>query len=113
MSVNLFDANFYRAANTDLGAGGLTTDTQLLSHFQNYGLNEGRLFSPFANLNFYRSSNPDLAAAGLTKQQLFNHLENYGVAEGRRFSPFADINFYLNANPDVNQGFKCTLGTAS
>ncbi|MBN3907588.1 MAG: hypothetical protein HWQ35_13820 [Nostoc sp. NMS1] len=105
MSVNLFRANFYRTANPDLGAGGLTTDTQLLSHFQNYGLNEGRSFSPFVNLNFYRSSNPDLAAAGLTNQQLFNHLENYGVAEGRRFSPFADINFYLNANPDVNQAF--------
>ncbi len=107
MSVNLFNTNFYRAANGDLGAAGLRTDAQFLSHFQTYGLNEGRLFSPFANLNFYRSSNPDLAAAGLsTNRQLFDHLQNNGVAEGRRFSEFLDINFYLNANPDVNQAFR-------
>lgn len=106
MSINLFDANFYRAANPDLAAAGLTTDTQLLSHFQSYGIDEGRLFSSLANLNFYRSSNPDLAAAGLTSnRQAFNHLQNNGVAEGRRFSQFVDINFYLNANGDVNQAF--------
>ncbi len=94
MAVDLFDANFYRAANPDLTTAGLTTDTQLLSHFQNSGIDEGRLFSPFANINFYRSSNPDLAAAGLnSNRQLYEHLQNNGVAEGRRFSPFADINF--------------------
>ena len=45
MSVNLFDASFYRAENQDLAAAGLTTDAQLFSHFQAYGLNEGRAFS--------------------------------------------------------------------
>lgn len=106
MGIDLFDANFYRAANPDLATAGLTTDTQLLSHFQNSGIDEGRLFSPFANINFYRSSNPDLAAAGLnTNRQALEHLQNNGVAEGRRFSPLVDINFYLTANPDVNQAF--------
>ncbi|MDF5730123.1 MAG: hypothetical protein PUP92_19440 [Rhizonema sp. PD38] len=42
MTINLFDVNFYRAANPDLVAAGLTTDTQLSQHFQNFGLNEGR-----------------------------------------------------------------------
>ncbi len=107
MISNLFDANFYRAANPDLNAAGLTTDAQVFSHFQNYGLKEGRTFSPFVNLNLYRSSNPDLAAAGLTtNSQLLQHLQNYGIAEGRRFSPFVDINFYLATNSDVNQVFK-------
>ena len=88
MSVNLFNANFYRAANPDLAAAGLTTDGQLLSHLQTSGLDEGRAFSPFVNLNFYRSSNPDLATVGLnTNRQLYDHLQNSGVAEGRRFSP--------------------------
>ena len=59
MSVNLFDANFYRAANSDLAG---LNDADALSHFQNNGLTEGRAFSPFANLNFYRSSNSDLAS---------------------------------------------------
>lgn len=108
MAVELFDANFYRAANSDLATAGLTTDAQLLSHFQNEGLNEGRAFSPFVDLNFYRSSssNSDLTAAGLnTNGQLYEHLRNYGVAEGRLFSPFADINFYLAANSDVAQAY--------
>ena len=108
MAVELFDANFYRAANSDLATAGLTTDAQLLSHFQNFGLNEGRAFSPFVDLNFYRSSssNSDLTAAGLnTNGQLYEHLRNYGVAEGRLFSPFADINFYLAANSDVAQAY--------
>lgn len=107
MSVDLFDANFYRAANSDLAAAGLTTDAQLRSHFQNFGIDEGRLFSSVANINFYRASNSDLAAAGLnTNRQALNHLQNFGVAEGRNFSQFVDINFYLNTNSDVNQAYR-------
>ncbi|GAA6618925.1 pre-peptidase C-terminal domain-containing protein [Scytonema sp. NUACC26] len=99
MAVNLFDANYYRSANTDLAAAGITTNEQLLSHFQNYGLNEGRAFSPLVNLNFYRASNGDLAS--MNNQQAYNHLSNYGVAEGRRFSLFVDLGFYKQANGDL------------
>ncbi len=106
MSVNLFDANFYRSVNPDLVTAGLKTHAQLLSHFQTYGLNEGREFSAFANLNFYRASNPDLVSAGLTtNSQLLQHLQNFGIVEGRQFSEFVDLNFYLAANPDVKQVF--------
>lgn len=96
MPANLFDANFYRTANADLAS---FNDVQALSHFQNYGLSEGRAFSPFINLNFYRSSNSDLAS--FNNQQAFEHLQNNGVAEGRRFSQFADLNFYRSANADL------------
>ncbi len=106
MSLKLFDVNFYRAANPDLNAVGLTTNTQLAAHFQNYGLNEGRLFSPFVNLSLYSSLNQDLVAVGLTSnQQLLEHLQNYGVNEGRRFSSLLDINFYLINNSDVFTAF--------
>ncbi|MBW4588836.1 SBBP repeat-containing protein [Aetokthonos hydrillicola Thurmond2011] len=104
MTANLFNASFYRAANSDLKN---LTDAQALAHFQNYGLNEGRTFSPFVDLNFYRASNPDLEKAGIkTNKQLFDHLQKSGVAEGRRFSPVVDINFYLKSNGDVNTAFK-------
>ena len=96
MAVNLFDANFYRVANSDLRR---FTDAQAWSHFQNNGLNEGRTFSPFVELNFYRASNPDLA--NFDNHQLFNHLQNSGVAEGRRFSPFVDISYYRANNYDL------------
>ncbi len=96
MPVNLFDANFYRAANPDLTE---LNDCQAFSHFQTFGLNEGREFSPFVNLNFYRSSSSDLA--NLNNQQVYNHLQNNGIAEGRSFSPFVDLNFYRAANSDL------------
>lgn len=99
MSVNIndvFDANFYRAANPDLAG---MNDAQALSHFQAYGLNEGRSFSPLIDLSFYRASNSDLA--NLNNSQLLNHLENSGVAEGRSFSPFVDLDFYHNAYSDL------------
>ena len=109
MAINLFDINFYRTANPDLTKAGLTTDAQITSHFQNYGLNEGRLFSPIVNLNFYRASNPDLNAAGLkTNRQLLEHLQDYGVSEGRRFSPYFDTKFYLTANNDLKTAFSRT-----
>ncbi len=96
----LFDANFYRTANPDLAAGGLTTDAQLFSHFQNYGLSQGRAFSPLVDLNFYRASNPDLG--GLNNVQAFADLQNSGISQGRRFSQVFDLNFYRNANSDLN-----------
>jgi Bacterial pre-peptidase C-terminal domain len=99
MPINLFDANFYRQANPDLVAAGLNTDGQLLSHFQNTGINEGRAFSSLVDLKFYRSSNSDLAQ--LNNKQLFDHLQNSGVREGRRFSPIVDLQVYKEANVDL------------
>ena len=96
----LFDANFYRAANRDLAS---LNDVQALSHFQTYGLSEGRAFSPFVDLNFYRASNSDLANLGFSNRQLFDHLQNYGVKEGRTFSPLVDLNFYRAYNTDLMQ----------
>lgn len=96
MPVNLFNANYYRAANSDLAG---MNDAQAMSHFQNYGLAEGRAFSSFVDLNFYRSSNSDLA--NFNNSQAFEHLQNYGVVEGRRFSQFTDLNFYRSSNSDL------------
>ncbi len=96
MAINLFDANFYREANPDLAS---FDNIQAQSHFQNYGLNEGRRFSGFADLNFYRASNADLA--GFNNRQAYEHLSNYGVAEGRKFSQFFDLNLYRGKNGDL------------
>jgi uncharacterized protein YkwD len=98
---NLFDANFYRAANNDLRG---LNDAQALSHFQEFGLNQNRSFSALVDLNFYRASNSDLA--NFSNKQAFEHLEKYGVAEGRRFSPLFDLNFYVADNPDIAQAYR-------
>lgn len=102
MSLELFDASYYLAANPDLPAVGIATPDRLFRHFQTSGLDEGRAFSPFVNLNYYREKNPELAFAGLTSNsQLLRHLQGWGIAEGRSFSPLLDLNYYVNRNPDL------------
>lgn len=96
MTVDLFDANFYRAANSDLAK---LSDAQASSHFQAYGLNEGREFSAFVDLNFYRSSSSDLST--FSNKQAYEHLQKHGVAEGRSFSPLVDLKFYQQGNTDL------------
>jgi ELWxxDGT repeat protein len=99
MSVNIFDSQYYASVNSDLAKAGLTTESQLTSHFQQYGLMEGRSFSRLVDLGFYRACNQDLAK--FDNKELFNHLEKYGVAEGRKFSPFVDLGFYGKRNQDL------------
>jgi hypothetical protein len=102
MVANVFDAAFYAAKNQDLGRAGLTTEAQLSQHFQQFGLAEGRAFSPYVDLKFYASCNPDLAAAGLTSNaQLYEHLTNFGIREKRVISPFVDLGFYDANNTDL------------
>ncbi len=99
MSLNIndvFDANFYRAANPSLAG---LNDAQALSNFQTSGLNQGLSFSPLIDLNFYKASNADLA--NLNNSQLLDHLENHGVAEGRSFSPVVDLNYYHDLYSDL------------
>lgn len=96
MAINLFDANFYRVANSDLSS---LSDAQALSHFQKYGLDEGRAFSAFVDLNSYRGSSLDITNSN--NRQAYNHLQDYGLVEGRYFSPFVDLKFYRESNSDL------------
>ncbi len=98
----VFDAGYYSANNPDLAAAGLLNPDQLFNHFTQFGINEGRGFSPYVDLDFYQAVNPDLGAAGLTdKRQLLDHLINAGINEKRRFSTNVSLSFYEAANPDL------------
>jgi len=98
MPINLFDANFYRSANSDLNS---LSDSQAWSHFKNYGLENGLEFSSLVDLDFYRSSNSDLA--DLSNRQAYEHLVNYGVTQGRKFSSLVDLQFYRESNTDLGK----------
>ncbi|WP_199247969.1 PPC domain-containing protein [[Phormidium] sp. ETS-05] len=82
----VFNANFYRNANPDLGAAGLNNE-QLFEHFRAFGLNEGRQAAANFQASFYLASNPDLAAAGLNFQQAVDHYILWGIGEGRIAAP--------------------------
>ncbi len=95
MPINLFDANFYRSANSNLNA---LSDKEARSHFKSYGLDNGLEFSSLVDLDFYRASNSDLA--GLNNKEAYEHLVNYGVSQGRKFSSLVDLDFYRKTNSD-------------
>ncbi|GEM_PF-6139619 len=98
----IFDAGYYSRLYPDLSASGLTTGEQLLGHFNQFGVSEGRSFSPYVDLNFYASANADLGAAGLTTdRQLLDHLLAFGIQEKRRFSQNVDLTYYGSTNPDL------------
>ncbi|MFB2921913.1 M10 family metallopeptidase [Aerosakkonema funiforme] len=100
--TQFFDPDFYRTNNPDLVEEGIVTDTQLLEHFQNFGLDDaGRKFSPFLDLDYYLDNNPDLVTAGLTRREAFEHFQRYGLDEGRPFSQFFDVRYYLDNNADL------------
>ena len=98
MESKFFDANFYRAANSDLSQ---FSDEQAAEHFQAYGLTEGRSFSSLIDLSYYRENNADLQ--GFDNAQLLAHLEQFGLNEERNFSVFVDLKFYRNVNSDLAQ----------
>ncbi|MHC5859456.1 hypothetical protein [Nostoc sp.] len=71
----------------------------MLNHLENYGVAEGRSFSPLVDLNYYRANNSDLAS--FNNEQLFNHLENNGITEGRSFDPLFGLGQYKLLNYDL------------
>lgn len=98
----LFDSQYYANVNLDLAANGIDTPEELTAHFTNFGLEEGRQFSPWVNLDFYAASNPELGVAGVdTRSELFAHLQNEGIAQGFRFSPLVDLRYYQANNPQL------------
>jgi len=102
VAIDLFDPSYYAYENPELAAAGIDSDEELRDHFQEYGLQENRQFSPFVDLDYYRNKYPDFAAAGLTTTaQLLAHLETYGIQENRQFSPFVDWQYYRNLYPDL------------
>lgn len=104
MAVNLFDTQLYRDLYPDLKQAGLTSDAQLRDHFLNFGANEGRVFSRFADLKYYNTSYSDLKNAGLTtNRQLFEHMEQFGAAEGRRLGASFNVGYYRAAYQDLAQ----------
>ncbi len=96
MAINLFDANFYRSANSELNG---MSDSQAWSHFNEYGLENGLEFSSLVDLDFYRASNSDLAE--LDNKQAYDHLASYGISQGLKFSSLVDLDFYQESNSEL------------
>ncbi|WP_254568572.1 hypothetical protein [Oscillatoria sp. HE19RPO] len=106
MSLAVYNESFYLANNPDIQqAVNSGIFTSGLSHFQIFGLGEGRVqVSPFYDEATYLVNNPDVAAA-VSNRTLTSGLQHFiqlGEAEGRvSISPLWNESTYLSLNPDV------------
>ncbi len=110
-SFSLFDESSYLSLNPDVAAavtaGAFNSGFE---HFQQLGLQEGRISSPLWNEGAYLAANPDVAAAvtggafgsGLHHFALHGQVENRPGALPGALVPFGfNEEFYLLDNPDV------------
>lgn len=78
----VFDPQFYAAKYEDLKE---FTTKQLLAHFVNFGMKEGRQASVNFNLQTYRENNADVAESYAEDFEMYYiHYMNFGAAEGRK-----------------------------
>lgn len=103
---DIFDPNYYRQQNPDLAN---LSNSEALFHFQIYGVEEFREFSPFFDWNIFIAQNPDLIAP--TNGQTLQNFLSIGLPQAREFSDIFDLRYYRSANPDLlsldnNQLFK-------
>lgn len=77
----VFDMDYYAKANPDVSSA---WGKNVLSHFVQFGMDEGRQGNEEFNVKFYKGNYPDLAAAyGDDWKAYYLHYMNEGKAEGR------------------------------
>ncbi|MCR5210714.1 MAG: hypothetical protein K6C99_10920 [Lachnospiraceae bacterium] len=98
----IFNAAYYAAVNPDLAAIYGNDERALLTHFENYGMAEGRRGSAEFDVVFYINTNPDLVAVfGSDLKSYYLHYMNSGKAEGRRGCEAAGVDPVVDlANAD-------------
>lgn len=96
LPLDIIDLNLYRISNPDLAG---LNDEQLLSHLENFGLAEGRLFSLYFDLPYYRENNQDQDT--ISDRDLLIDFQQDVILQGRDPSPFFDFSYYLEHNQDV------------
>ncbi len=120
----VYDKEFYGNANPDVAGAFNGNAEQMLRHFVEYGMSEGRQASASFDLNVYRANNGDVAAAfGNDNKSYYMHYINCGKAEGRvaygnngnqnggqtgenlDYSLVFDAEFYANTYGDIKAAF--------
>ncbi|MCR4611343.1 MAG: glucosaminidase domain-containing protein [Lachnospiraceae bacterium] len=116
----VYNYNFYTANNPDVTAVLGTDDIDVLTHFVNNGMSEGRQGSGGFDYKSYMNEYPDLRAEfRYNTRAYYDHYINYGVKEGRHgsgcnarvgaitrvwvfeMSDVYNYDYYLANNPDV------------
>ena len=103
---SVFVPDFYIRKYPDLKKAFGDDSSQLLKHFENFGIIEGRSASPAFDVSYYLNSNEDLKKAfNGNYKEAYNHFISCGYNEDRDLSPVFHLGFYKNNNPDVVKSF--------
>lgn len=99
----VFDPIYYSNKYNDLKKAFGTNVQQLLQHFVNYGMKEGRQACEWFNVTIYKNKYQDLQKVFKNNLQLYyTHYITYGYREGRKASS-VDINIIIAANDMYTQ----------
>ena len=82
---DVFNANYYYAANPDLAAAGIPLDeNQLFQHFLTQGMAQGRVAAPSFNLSYFKANYPQLEKAmGCSNVNWYLYYILYGKDNGQ------------------------------
>lgn len=99
----VFDSKYYADKHKDIKAAFGYDEQELVNHFINYGIKEGRASSPTFNVKYYITAHSDIKAAfgSNNYQAAYNHFLNYGCKEYRKSSEEYDGTFYRYYYSDV------------
>lgn len=125
--VLVFDPDYYWEKNSDVRKIYKADVDELLGHFVDYGMSEGRRGNKTFNVYTYANNNEDLRKIyGSDLKSYYLHYINYGKEEGRKctgndtslkalpkttvyngvdYSAVYDYNYYVANNPDVFQAY--------
>lgn len=105
-NVDIFDKNWYAAANPDVVQALGTSERALRDHYENFGKREGRSPSSLFDPTFYLNSYPDLKAAfGNNYVAAYDHFLAHGLYENRQGSPHYNISVYKQNYQDLRNAF--------
>lgn len=110
---DVYNKDYYLKHNPDVKAAIGNNPRELIRHFVEGGMNEGRQASPNFDVQVYKASYYDLRAAfGNNTRAYYYHYMNGGIYEGRVAVPdscyngvdYSDVynkDYYLNHNQDI------------
>lgn len=118
----VYNKDYYLSQHSDLQSKIGNNPVALLSHFVNFGMNEGRQANTIFDLNYYKSTYGDLKAAyGNNLKLYYYHFIQFGYNEGRRtnaanidytaiyggidYSAIYNKDYYLNRYPDLKTAY--------
>lgn len=103
----VFDLKLFKIMNPDVDQAYGGNPVQIISHWKNTGINEGRVANAVFNSKFYLKKNTDVAQkfGAANYKGALNHWFQDGINQGRQGSLVFNVKYYLQNNPDIRNNY--------